>query len=68
MSAYTILQERGFIRQCTDETNLRLLLDNEIVTYYAGFDPTADSIHAGTLVPIMAMAHLQRAGSPWRAP
>ena len=62
MSAYTILQERGFIRQCTDETNLRLLLDNEIVTYYAGFDPTADSIHAGTLVPIMAMAHLQRAG------
>jgi tyrosyl-tRNA synthetase len=62
MSAFEALAERGFVKQCTDEGALKALLDKETVTFYAGFDPTADSLHAGSLVPIMAMAHLQRAG------
>jgi tyrosyl-tRNA synthetase len=61
-SAFEILQERGFVQQCTDEQALRKLLAGPPVVFYAGFDPTADSLHAGSLVPIMAMAHLQRAG------
>ncbi|HHT9153729.1 MAG TPA: hypothetical protein ACFYEM_09415 [Candidatus Hypogeohydataceae bacterium YC40] len=54
--------ERGFVQQCTDKDALSSLLNENKVTYYVGFDPTADSLHAGSLVPIMAMAHLQRAG------
>ena len=57
-----ILQERGFVQQCTDRQALAELLARESVTFYVGFDPTATSLHAGSLVPIMAMAHLQRAG------
>lgn len=61
-SAFEILRERGFLKQCTDEAGLKRLLENEQVSYYSGFDPTADSLHCGHLLPIMAMAHLQRAG------
>ncbi len=61
-SAFETLQERGFVKQCTDEAGLRKLLDSEQVTFYSGFDPTADSLHCGHLLPIMAMAQLQRAG------
>lgn len=56
------LQERGFVQQCTNEEDVSQLLSGNPITYYVGFDPTADSLHAGSLVPIMAMAHLQRAG------
>ena len=56
------LRERGFVQQCTDEPALAKLLDAGPVSFYCGFDPTADSLHCGSLVPIMAMAHLQRAG------
>lgn len=59
---YDILQERGFIAQFTDEQALRDLLAHNPATFYIGFDSTADSLHAGSLVPIMAMMHLQRAG------
>ena len=59
---FEILQERGFIQQCTHKEALTKLLSENQVTYYVGYDPTADSLHAGSLVPIMAMAHLQRAG------
>lgn len=62
MSIYDILEERGFVRQCSNELLLRELLTRSKVTYYVGFDPTADSLHIGSLMPIMAMAHLQRAG------
>jgi tyrosyl-tRNA synthetase len=61
-NAFGILQERGFVQQCTNEAALTRLLSENRVTYYVGYDPTADSLHAGTLLPIMAMAHLQRAG------
>jgi tyrosyl-tRNA synthetase len=62
MSILDVLKERGFIAQVTDEAALRKILLEENITFYNGFDGTADSLHAGHLVPIMAMTHLQRAG------
>ncbi|MCB1182859.1 tyrosine--tRNA ligase [bacterium] len=53
---------RGFFEQCTDETGLGELLARETVTAYVGFDPTADSLHIGSLVPIMGLLHFQRWG------
>ncbi|MFH0921967.1 MAG: tyrosine--tRNA ligase [Fibrobacterota bacterium] len=61
-SAFDVLKERGFVAQCTHEKELPALLAEKKVSFYVGFDPTADSLHAGHLLPIMAMAHLQRAG------
>lgn len=61
-NAYDILCERGFVAQCTNEEELRKLFQEEQVTFYIGFDPTADSLHAGHFIALMAMAHLQRAG------
>lgn len=61
-NAYDILQERGFIAQVTDEAAVRKMLSGSPITFYVGFDGTADSMHAGHLVPVMAMMHLQRAG------
>lgn len=63
MSVYDELVVRGFVKQVTHEDDLRrLFASGKKVTYYIGFDPTAESLHVGSLVPIMAMAHLQRAG------
>ena len=62
MNAYDILKERGFVAQVTYEDDLRKAFDEGMVTFYTGFDPTADSLHIGHYIPIMAMAHLQRAG------
>ena len=61
-SALEILSERGFLRQCTDLEALSGLMDREPVTFYCGFDPTGPSLHAGHMVPLFAMAHLQKAG------
>ena len=61
-NVYDTLVERGFVAQCTNEQELRALLDSERVSFYIGFDPTADSLHAGHFIALMAMAHLQRAG------
>lgn len=61
-NAFDILQERGFIAQVTDEDAVRKMLGEGQITFYVGFDGTADSMHAGHLVPVMAMMHLQRAG------
>ncbi len=61
-NVFETLQERGFVQQCTNAEQLSRLLSANQITYYVGFDPTADSLHAGSLVPIMAMAHLQRGG------
>ena len=60
-NAYDVLNERGFIKQVTHE-GLNELLGKESVTFYIGFDPTADSLHVGHYVQLMAMAHMQRAG------
>ena len=62
MGVYEDLKERGLIAQVTNEEAVRHLLDDEKITFYVGFDPTADSLHVGHFVPIMAMAHMQRAG------
>ena len=59
---FEALDERGFIKQITNAEQVASLLAEEQITYYVGFDPTAPSLHVGSLVPIMAMAHLQRAG------
>ncbi len=56
-----ILKERGFIAQVTFEEELYKQLE-EPTTFYVGFDPTADSLHIGHYIPIMAMAHMQKAG------
>src|SRR5210317_256767 len=53
---------RGFFEQCTDEVGLAARLAAGPLTGYAGFDPTADSLHIGSLVPIMLLVHFQRAG------
>ena len=57
-----VMKERGFFKQCTDEATLTELLATEPVTGYIGFDPTADSLHIGSMVPIMGLLHLQRHG------
>ena len=59
---FEVLAERGFIKQCTSEDLLKEYLDTETVTFYCGFDPTGPSLHAGHMIPLFAMAHLQRAG------
>jgi tyrosyl-tRNA synthetase len=61
-NVFDVLKERGFIAQVTDEDGLRQRLAEGALTLYNGFDATADSLHAGHLVPIMAMLHLQHAG------
>ena len=56
------LKERGYIAQCTNEEEVKKLLSEERVTFYIGFDPTADSLHVGHFLALMAMARLQRVG------
>lgn len=57
-----ILRERGFVSQLTHTEPLEKLLTDEQVTLYIGFDPTAASLHVGSLLQIMTLAHMQRAG------
>ena len=56
------LFERGFLYQCTDEDGLDKAASESVVTGYIGFDCTAPSLHVGSLVQIMMLRHLQRAG------
>ena len=62
MGVFEELRDRGLIAQMTDEVKTRELLENEKVTFYIGFDPTADSLHVGHFLQLMVMAHMQRAG------
>ncbi len=61
-NVYDVLVERGFIEQATDEEEIRKLLESKSVTFYIGFDATADSLTAGHFLTIMAMKHMQKAG------
>lgn len=61
-SVFDVLQERGFIAQSSHEKEIREYLSKPGAAFYIGFDPTADSLHVGHFVQLMAMAHLQRAG------
>ncbi len=62
MSVFDTLKERGYIAQLTHEEEIRELLEKEKVTFYIGFDPTADSLHVGHFIAMMFMAHMQKAG------
>jgi len=61
-SVFDVLLERGYIKQLTHEAEIKELLEKEKVTFYIGFDPTADSLHVGHFLQLMVMAHMQRAG------
>ena len=62
MGLYKEFLERGRIAQATDPEAVEKLLDNEKVTFYIGFDPTADSLHVGHLLQMKIMAHMQQHG------
>lgn len=62
MSVYDVLVERGFLKQVSHEEEIRELLEKEKITFYIGFDPTADSLHVGHFIALMAMSHMQKAG------
>jgi len=61
-NVFDVLKERGFIKQTVFEDELYELLGKESVPFYVGFDPTADSLHIGHYIPIMAMAWMQKYG------
>lgn len=61
-NVFDVLKERGFIQQVTHEEELRELLGKESVTFYIGFDPTADSLHVGHLLQMIVMCYMQKAG------
>ena len=56
------ISDRGFVHQCTDLDGLDTLMSESSVTAYIGFDCTADSLHVGSLLPIMLLHWLQRSG------
>jgi len=62
MDAYEVLQQRGFLADCTHPEEAQEALKAGPVTVYVGFDPTADSLHVGHLTQVMALSWLQRAG------
>lgn len=62
INVYDVLMERGYIEQATHEEEIRELLGREPVTFYIGFDPTADSLHVGHFIQVMVMMHMQKAG------
>ncbi len=61
-NVYDVLKERGLIAQVTHEEEIRELLGNEKVTFYIGFDPTADSLHVGHFLQMVVMRHMQMHG------
>ena len=62
MTVLDLLKERGFVQQLTHENEIAELLAMEKITFYIGFDPTADSLHVGHFLGMMVMAHMQQAG------
>lgn len=62
MTVFEELKRRGLIAQMTNEAELERLFNNEKVTFYIGFDATADSLHVGHFLQLVVMSHLQKAG------
>ncbi|MCX7816642.1 MAG: tyrosine--tRNA ligase [Syntrophales bacterium] len=62
MNVFDVLQERGFVEQVNEPERVRDLLGKDQITCYIGFDPTATSLHVGSLVPVMALWHVQEGG------
>ena len=63
MTVFEELKRRGLIAQTTNEEEIQKLFDNESVTFYIGFDPTADSLHVGHFMALCLMKRLQMAGN-----
>ncbi|MCI5725300.1 MAG: tyrosine--tRNA ligase [Fusobacterium gastrosuis] len=61
-NVYDTLMERGYLKQFTHEEETKEILGKEKVTFYIGFDPTADSLHVGHFIAMMFMAHMQQHG------
>lgn len=61
-NVFDILEERGYISQATHRDEIYEMLGKPGVTFYIGFDPTADSLHVGHFVQMMVMSHMQKAG------
>ena len=61
-SVLDVLKNGIFETDVLGEDEIRELLEKEIITFYIGFDPTADSLHVGHFIALMVMAHMQRAG------
>lgn len=61
-NVFDVLKERGFIQQTTHEDEIREMLGKEQVTFYIGFDPTADSLHVGHFMQIIIMMYMQKFG------
>jgi len=62
MSLFKEFTDRGMIAQCTNPEAVEKMLSNENITFYIGFDPTADSLHIGHFIQLKIMAHMQKAG------
>jgi len=61
-NVFDMLVERGLLQQTTNEEEIKRILGNEAITFYTGFDPTADSLHVGHFMALTVMSHLQKAG------
>lgn len=61
-NVFDILTERGYIKQTTHEEEIKDLLSKEKISFYIGFDPTADSLHIGHFIAMMFMSHMQKSG------
>lgn len=61
-NVFELFKERGLVAQATDEEAIQKLLGNEKITFYTGFDPTADSLHVGHFMQLIIMRHMQKAG------
>ena len=61
-NVFDVLKERGLIAQTTHEEEIRELLGKEKITFYIGFDPTADSLHVGHFLQMVVMRHMQNYG------
>ena len=62
MNIFDELEWRGLVADCTDAPELKKRLESGPLVLYCGFDPTADSLHAGSLVPLLALRRFQLAG------
>ncbi|MGL5174960.1 MAG: tyrosine--tRNA ligase [Cetobacterium sp.] len=61
-NVFEVLKDRGYVKQMTHEEEMKELLEKEKVTFYIGFDPTADSLHVGHFIAMMFMSHMQQHG------
>ncbi|MGL4988530.1 MAG: tyrosine--tRNA ligase, partial [Cetobacterium sp.] len=61
-NVFEVLKDRGYVKQMTHENEMKTLLEKEKVTFYIGFDPTADSLHVGHFIAMMFMSHMQQHG------